>query len=103
MSNKIYSKKLENILISKLNMSNNFAKNIIKRLEKCLNQTYFDAVLKYATSEQMTLLTLNGYDTNFLMDEYGMDYVNAVLMLVWIEESSEEAISALDAGIDFIA
>lgn len=93
---------LSSILREKLNLSAEFADSSTKQLFDCKNKIYLQAIECYAQSGHKTFLQKNRYNTESLMNDFGMDYLNAVLMLVWIEEEPDEAMSALDDGIDDI-
>lgn len=85
-----------------LHISSTFADSAAERLIECENQVYLQAILEFIRTGKMQYLSKETYHTEKLMQDFGMDYLNAVLMLVWIEEEPEEALTALDSGIDDI-
>lgn len=90
---------LSYMLREKMGISEEFALSASERLMLCKNPIYLNSILNYIKTGQKAFLNKDRYNTEILMKNYGMDYLNAVLMLVWIEEEPDEALSALDEGV----
>ena len=74
-------------------ISEKFAKSASERLLKCGDKQHLDSVINYIKT---------GIPTYLAVDKYNTDYLNSVLMLVWIVEDTKTALSALDSGYDEI-
>lgn len=99
----MYLTELQSLLINGLSISEEFAKSASERLLKCEEKQYLDSVISYAKTGKKTYLAIDKYNTNLLQSQYNMDYLNSVLMLVWIIADPKTALSALDSGYDEIA
>ena len=93
---------LVEVLLANLSISEKFAASAAERLINCGEPKYLDSVIQFAKSGNRTFLAEGKYDTNVLQSMYQMDYLNAVLMLVWIKADPQTALSALDSGFDDI-
>lgn len=90
------------MLKNNLDISEEFADSAAQRLLVCKNPVYLQAIIQHMKTGQEVFLANNRYNTKSLMYDFGMDYLNAILMLVWIDNAPDEALSALDDGIDDI-
>ena len=61
---------------------------------------YTEALFAWATQGDKRLLSSQGVSTRDIMRDLGVDYPNAVSMIIWIEDDPENALSALNTGID---
>lgn len=93
---------LKSLLLANLSISEKFASSAAERLIKCRDPKYLNSVIQFAQCGIRTFLSEGKYDTDILQSMYQMDYLNAVLMLVWIEADPQTALSALDSGFDDI-
>lgn len=91
---------LESLLLDSLGITETFAESASKRLLECRDSSIASAVIEYAQKGNETYLEKNGYNTDILQKEYDMDYLNAALMIAWLETDPMTAKSALDAGYD---
>lgn len=93
---------LQSLLINSLSISEKFAKSASERLFNCEEKLYLESVISYAKTGKKTYLAVDKYNTDLLQSQYNMDYLNSVLMLVWIVADPKTALSALDSGYDEI-
>lgn len=93
---------LQSLLMKGFSISEKFAKSASERLLKCGDKQYLDSVINYIKTGIPTYLAVDKYNTDLLQSQYNMDYLNSVLMLVWIVEDTKTALSALDSGYDEI-
>lgn len=93
---------LQSLLVRNLAISEAFAKSAADRLIGCSEKKFVESVINYANTGNKTYLKEDNYDTDLLQSEYSMDYLNAVLMLVWLVTDPRTAKSALDSGYDDI-
>lgn len=93
-------KELGFLLVDALGISEVFAESASKRLLECSDSSIASSVIEYAQKGNKTYLEKRGYNTDILQKEYDMDYLNAALMIAWLETDPMTAKSALDAGYD---
>lgn len=93
---------LESLLLANLSISEKFAASAAERLINCEDSKYLNSVIDFAKTGNKTFLAEGKYNTDVLQSVYQMNYLNAVLMLVWIVADSQTALSALDSGFDNI-
>lgn len=63
---------------------------------------YREALSAWIEGGDQRLLTVNGVSTRDLMRMLGINYPNAVSMLLWIEDAPDAALAAIGSGIDLI-
>lgn len=78
------------------------ADEVAERLLRLSGQTRQALESWMATGEIDTTLDIKGYTIPRLMKEFGMTFPAALLTLEWIIRSPEEAISALEEGMDIL-
>jgi len=93
---------LQEQLIKHFHISEKFAKSASDRLSNCPNCSYINAIYEYVKSGKKKYIEIDDYNTDNLQKDFNMDYLNAVLMLVWIETDKETALLALSSGYDDI-
>lgn len=95
-------KEFAQLLTQKLGISQTFAESAAGKLYGCRDSRYLEAVENYANTGNMRFLEKDQFTTRRIMQSMEMDYLNAVLMLVWLETNPEEAAFALNSGYDLI-
>lgn len=93
---------LQSLLRNNLSISEEFARSAAIRLLNCEEKQYLESVISYAKTRKRQYLAKDKYNTDLLQSQYNMDYLNSVLMLVWITTDPKAALSALDSGYDEI-
>jgi len=63
---------------------------------------YQEALTAWIEKGDQRLLTVNGISTRDLMRTLGINYPNAVSMLLWVEDDPDTALAAIGTGIDLI-
>lgn len=63
---------------------------------------YQEALSAWVEKGDQRLLTVNGISTRDLMRTLGINYPNAVSMLLWVEDDPDTALAAIGTGIDLI-
>lgn len=78
------------------------ADEVAQRLMELRGQTRQALEHWLETGEVDSSLGVEGYTLPRLMEEFGMTFPAALLTLEWIMRSPEEAIPALERGIDIV-
>ena len=63
---------------------------------------YQEALSAWVEKGDQRLLTVNGVSTRDLMRTLGINYPNAVSILLWVEDDPDTALAAIGTGIDLI-
>lgn len=66
------------------------------------NPRYYDALSAWIEKGDQRFLTVNGISTRDLMRSLGINYPNAISMLLWVEDDPETAMAAMNTGIDWV-